>query len=399
MPPARWASGTWIRRNIIRRNADSTSISGFLGAAHSYFVGQTNANAAGAAAALFGNQRPDLQKDAVAAIGREIAAPIYRGQKMVPESEYLTDAFAREAVAFIDRHKEHPFFLYLAFNAVHTPMQATDNRLKRFESIADKTRQTYAAMLFALDEAVGQVLQKLRATGLEDNTLIFFFSDNGGPAMPSTTINGSRNDPLRGSKRTTLEGGIRVPFAIQWKGKLPAGKVYQRPIIQLDVLPTALAAAGVDASPQWKLDGVNLLPYLEGTAQGDPHDKLFWRFGPQWAIRKGDWKLVQYDSNADESTPETRRVRERPILTSPDCSTWPTTGRDRDFAAAQPEKSSSSMRPGRSGTRDSCRRSGVRPRSRSPRARRRKQQAPTPGGSRQRQYSVLSETDTGSPTS
>jgi len=113
---------------------------GFLGAAHSYFVGQTNANAAGAAAALFGNQRPDLQKDAVAAIGREIAAPIYRGQKTVPESEYLTDAFAREAVAFIDRHKEHPFFLYLAFNAVHTPMQATDNRLKRFESIADKTR-------------------------------------------------------------------------------------------------------------------------------------------------------------------------------------------------------------------------------------------------------------------
>jgi len=195
-------------------------------------------------------------------------------------------------------------------------------------------------MLFALDEAVGQVLQKLRATGLEDNTLIFFFSDNGGPAMPSTTINGSRNDPLRGSKRTTLEGGIRVPFVIQWKGKLPAGKVYHRPIIQLDVLPTALAAAGVEASPQWKLDGVNLLPYLEGTAQGDPHDTLFWRFGPQWAIRKGDWKLVQYDSNADESTAETRAasVSGRPILTKPRLfNVADDPSETHDFAAAQPE--------------------------------------------------------------
>jgi arylsulfatase A-like enzyme len=240
---------------------------GFLAGAHPYFPGQ--------------------------------GAPIYRGTTEVQEKEYLTDAFAREAVTFIDRHKDRPFFLYLAFNAVHTPMHATADGLKRFEPIPDKTRRTYAAMLASMDEAVGKVLDKLRSAGLEENTLVVFFSDNGGPTMPGTTINGSRNTPLRGSKRTTLEGGIRVPFAVQWKGKLPAGKVYDPAVIQLDVLPTALAAAGVEVKPEWKLDGVNLLPYLSGRHAQPPHDTLYWRMGQQRAIRQGEWKLVQYDPAAD----------------------------------------------------------------------------------------------------
>jgi arylsulfatase A-like enzyme len=226
-------------------------------------------------------------------------APIYRGAEVVEEREYLTDAFAREAVAFIDRHKAKPFFLYLAFNAVHTPMQATGPRLKRFEAIAERPRRTYAAMTAAMDEAVGRVLDKLRSAGLEEDTLIFFFSDNGGPTMRGTTINGSRNTPLRGSKRTTLEGGIRVPFVVRWKGKLPAGKVYDRPVIQLDVLPTALAAAGAAVRPEWKLDGVDLLPYLDGRNGSPPHEALYWRLGRQTAIRRGDWKLVRYDSTVD----------------------------------------------------------------------------------------------------
>jgi arylsulfatase A-like enzyme len=226
-------------------------------------------------------------------------APILRGEKNAMETEYLTDAFAREAVAFVDRHTKGPFFLYLAFNAVHTPMDATDERLKKFGHIQDARRRTYAAMTLALDEAVGRVLAKLRDDKLADNTLVVFFSDNGGPTMVGTTINGSSNAPLRGSKRTTLEGGIRVPFSMTWPGKIPAGKVYDHPVIQLDVLPTALAAAGVQPKPEWKLDGVNLLPHLGGEAKGAPHTALYWRFGQQMAIRKGDWKLVKYDTAAE----------------------------------------------------------------------------------------------------
>ncbi len=227
---------------------------------------------------------------------------VYRGDKATGETGYLTDAFGREAVAFIDRHKSRPFFLYLAFNAVHTPMQATDERLKRFESIDDPKRRTYAAMLVAMDEAIGQVLGKLHAEGLDRDTLIFFFSDNGGPTMKGTTINGSRNTPLRGSKRTTLEGGVRVPFVVQWPARLSAGKVYDQPIIQLDIQPTALAAAGIAAQPNQKLDGVNLLPFLSGETAAKPHETLYWRLGEQMAIRDGDWKLVRYDSTADGET-------------------------------------------------------------------------------------------------
>src|SRR5262245_51473747 len=150
-----------------------------------------------------------------------------------------------------------------------------------------------------MDDAIGKLLQKLKDEKLEDNTLIFFVSDNGGPTMQGTTINGSINTPLRGSKRTTLEGGIRVPFFVRWPAKLPAGKVYDQPVIQLDVLPTVLAAAGVRAQPAWKLDGVNLLPFLAGDDKRAPHHTLCWRFGRQMAIRQGDWKLVRYDANAD----------------------------------------------------------------------------------------------------
>jgi arylsulfatase A-like enzyme len=144
-------------------------------------------------------------------------------------------------------------------------------------------------MLSAMDDAVGSVLAKLAELKLEENTLVFFISDNGGPT-PSTT---SGNGPLRGYKSQTWEGGIRVPWMVQWKGHLPAGRVDDRPVIQLDVLPTVLAAAGVAARPEWKLDGVNLLPFLRGEKNGAPHDALYWRFGAQMAIRRGDWKLVK----------------------------------------------------------------------------------------------------------
>jgi len=128
---------------------------------------------------------------------------------------------------------------------------------------------------------------------------VFFFSDNGGPTMRGTTINASRNDPLRGSKRTTLEGGIRVPFMVKWPGHVPAGKVYDKPVIQLDILPTALAAADVKLPADSQLDGVNLLPYLNDKNKHKPHSTLYWRFGDQMAIRHDDWKLVRYDPVVD----------------------------------------------------------------------------------------------------
>ena len=237
---------------------------GFLGGAHTYFAS------------------PDTGRNA-----------IYDGKQRVTEPMYLTDALADRAVGFIQRNRSQPFLLYLAFNAVHTPMHATDKYYQRVTHIKDAERRTYAAMLTAMDDAIGRTLAELRKAGLEENTLIFFFSDNGGPTMAGTSVNGSSNTPLRGSKRQTWEGGIRVPFFIRWKGQLPQGKVDARPIIQLDVLPTALAAAGITVEPQAKLDGVNLLPFLKGTNAGQPHDALYWRFGEHMAIRKGDWKLVR----------------------------------------------------------------------------------------------------------
>jgi arylsulfatase A-like enzyme len=195
----------------------------------------------------------------------------------------------REAVAFIDRHKSEPFFLYLPFNATHAPLQAPEKYLNRFSQIGDQRRRTFAAMLSAMDDAVGAVLEKLRADSLEENTLVFFITDNGGPTRQIS----SKNDPLSGFKGQVWEGGIRVPFLMQWKGHLPAGKIVDAPVIALDILPTAVAAAGGQTSDGKKLDGVNLLPYLDGQTKTVPHKVLHWRFGAQWAIRKGDYKLMQ----------------------------------------------------------------------------------------------------------
>ena len=246
-------------------------------------------------------------------------APIFRGTERVDEPEYLTDAFAREAIAFIEHHQRQPFFLYLAFNAVHTPMHATDKRLERFSSISDPMRRTYCAMTLALDEAVGRVLEKLRTANLEQETLVFFCSDNGGPTVPRSAVNGSRNAPLRGSKVSTLEGGIRVPFVVSWKGQLPAGKVYEQPVIQLDFLPTALAAAGVERKAEWKLDGVDLLPYLKGDASGAARRARIGAWASKWRFAKatGSWSSIPRSSPARARTARDSRPR--------GCITWAAT--------------------------------------------------------------------------
>ncbi len=215
--------------------------------------------------------------------------PIVRGGQPVEENQYLTDALTREAVDFIGRRKKQPFFLYLAYNAVHSPLQGADAYMKRCEHIEDIHRRVFAAMLTNLDDSVGAVMDKLRAEGLEENTLIFFISDNGGPTRELT----SSNAPLRGGKGDVYEGGIRVPFLARWKSRLPAGEEYTQPVISLDVYATA-AAVAADKRPQpSNIDGVDLLPFLLGQSKGRPHDSLFWRLNRRTALRQGDWKLLR----------------------------------------------------------------------------------------------------------
>jgi arylsulfatase A-like enzyme len=156
--------------------------------------------------------------------------------------------------------------------------------------------------------------------------------------MPGTTINASRNDPRRGSMRTTLEGGIRVPVVVSWKGTLPAGKRYDSPVIQLDLLPTALAAAGIEPEPGKKLDGVNLLPFLKGQESRPPHETLTWRFGQQMAIRQGDWKLVRYDPAADPGQGPSRNGGTGPATPRKLYNLAQDIGESHDLSAQYPER-------------------------------------------------------------
>jgi arylsulfatase A-like enzyme len=239
------------------------------------------------------------------------ANAIQRNGVPVGEPEYLTDAFTREALSFIDASRDKPFFLYLPYNAVHTPQQAPPKYVSRFADVKDEKRKMMLAQLSAMDDGVGQVLAKLRERKIEKDTLVVFFSDNGGP----TPGNGSLNNPFRGRKGQTLEGGIRIPFMMQWPGRLPEGKVDDRPVIQLDLFATLVAAARLSSPksaggelPAGKtLDGVDLIPVLTGQKSGDIHEALYWRFGPWHAMRAGKWKLQWsgeqsprlFDVNAD----------------------------------------------------------------------------------------------------
>ncbi|MCC6680773.1 MAG: sulfatase [Phycisphaeraceae bacterium] len=222
------------------------------------------------------------------------ASPIYRNTQIVNEPQYLTDAFGREAAAFIERNNQQPFLLYLPFNAVHSPLVATPQYLQRFEHLPPE-RQVYAAMVSAMDDAVGQLCAALRKESLEDNTLIFFLSDNGGASGQGVAhASAADNHPLGGRKGTFWEGGIRVPFFIKWPAGITAGQVLSQPVSALDILPTALAAAGATFTGDDASDGVNLLPLMQGKSEQAPHDALYWRYHEHTAIRRGDWKLIAF---------------------------------------------------------------------------------------------------------
>jgi arylsulfatase A-like enzyme len=222
-------------------------------------------------------------------------APIPGGDITSPE--YHLDANSSAACAFIKRHKTEPFFFYLAYRAPHVPLDPTQQYLDRFPGEMPECRRRCLAMMSAVDDGVGRVMDTLRQNGLEENTLIFFMGDNGAPlkiTMPDRPDgpgwDGSLNLPMNGEKGMLSEGGIREPWIAYWKGRIPAGQVYQQPVISLDVAATAVAVAGLPRDPQ--LDGVNVMPYFTGEKEGAPHEVLFWRWEAQSAIREGKWKLL-----------------------------------------------------------------------------------------------------------
>ncbi len=220
---------------------------------------------------------------------------LYRNDEIIPESEigYLTDMLTDEAIAYVERNKQRPFFLYLSYTAVHGPMHGKPEDIGHFEGIGDKKRRTFAAMDKALDDGVGRLLRTLKENGLEEDTLLFFINDNGG-----ATSNASDNGPLRGMKGSKWEGGIRVPYMVKWPERLGAGTVYNHPVISLDIAATAIAAAGGSPGKRPKaLDGVDLLPFLTGANRKPPHDTLFWRRGVAAAVRQGPWKLIRSKTN------------------------------------------------------------------------------------------------------
>jgi arylsulfatase A-like enzyme len=211
---------------------------------------------------------------------------------------YLTDWFTQEAQQFISRSKDQPWFVYLSYNTPHTPMQAKPEDQAKFAHVSGKRRQTYLAMQHCLDENIGKLTAHLKQTGEYDNTLIVFLSDNGGPVDE----NGSINAPFRGRKSIFYEGGLRVPFAMSWPARIKPGGVFSHPVVSVDLLPTFLAAAGAAGHGEIVTDGVDLLPFVNGSKKDErPHQTICWRMGLQSAaIRHEDWKLLMPEAAMPE---------------------------------------------------------------------------------------------------
>ncbi|MEM1353452.1 MAG: sulfatase-like hydrolase/transferase [Planctomycetota bacterium] len=272
MAVGKWHLGTHPRLRPLSRGFDE--FFGFLSGGHNYFPEQYDLNDLSDVKRQWDWYRTRLLRD----------------NERVDIDGYLTDELSDAAVDFVKRrHRDGPFFLYLAYNAPHTPMQATQKYLDRFPDIPNERRRTYAAMVSAVDDGVGRLLDTLDELALAENTIVFFLSDNGGASN-----NASRNAPLRGNKSTMFEGGLRVPFAVRWTGTLPAGADYHKPVSSLDIAATIVTHAGVDINPDKPLDGVDLVPFLTGQNRARPHPVMYWRMVPRdgLAIRRGDEKLI-----------------------------------------------------------------------------------------------------------
>ncbi|QBY04246.1 sulfatase [Thalassotalea sp. HSM 43] len=223
--------------------------------------------------------------------GEGYLSPLESNYKTPDPITYITDDTGNESVDFIKRNKDKPFFLYASFNAPHAPLQAPEQDIALYSHIKNENRRIYAAMIHRLDINVGHIIAQLKRSGVYDNTVVVFLSDNGGPGkgLDSRTVNA----PYRGSKGILLEGGIRVPFIMSWPAKLAANTVYKRPVTALDLTPTFVALAGGSISKKDNIDGHNILPYVNGEQLGDPNQEMMWRFTVSASIRDGDWKLIR----------------------------------------------------------------------------------------------------------
>ncbi|MDG2186547.1 MAG: sulfatase-like hydrolase/transferase [Mariniblastus sp.] len=266
--------------------------------------------------------------ESVAILGGDSAfwkgTPVFRNGKQFPAPQYLTDLWGSEACAFIDRAHAQPFFLYLAYNAVHSPMHALDADREKFPDVIDENRRTYNGMLLAMDRSIGRVLDRLDKHGIVDNTIVVFMNDNGGGGSTDLYAAHSRNyannKPLSGHKFDVLEGGVRVPLILRWPQHVPAGKVYREMVSSTDVYPTLVDAAGLQMPTGQPVDGVDLLPFINDRNQSKPHDWLCWQ-NRSWlprkeggfvvptpkvhnsAIRKGNWKLVRLNEQMGADVP------------------------------------------------------------------------------------------------
>lgn len=273
----KWHLGNEPQFHPLKRGFDE--FWGYTGGGHNYFTA-----------------KPD---------GKGYDAPIECNYKTPQTITYITDDKGDECVDFVKRHKNEPFFLFASFNAPHAPMQATDTDLELFNHIKNEKRRKYCAMVYRLDVNIGKIMEAVKNEGLAENTLVVFISDNGGPVDSNASINA----PFNGQKGILLEGGIHVPFMMNWPTKIPAGKTYENPVISLDFAATFFELAGGKISDEVKFDGVNLMPFINGQFNEKPHETMNWRFTISAAIRDGSWKLVRlpdrlpmlYDLSSDIS--------------------------------------------------------------------------------------------------
>lgn len=247
-----------------------------------------------------------------------LTTDIWRDGKRTPAKKYMTYELADEAVGFIERNKKQPFFLYLAFNAPHNPIQAPKAIYDRMGHIQDEKTRVYYAMIQAMDEGVGQVLRKLKAEGLERDTIVVFLSDNGGASYHHIP---QENLPYRGWKTTYFEGGVHVPFFIRWPARIPAGSMVPGIASSLDLFPTFVAAAGGQLPADREYDGLDLTPAITGKAGPDAlrERALFWRKGDYRMVRSGNWKLQTIDDPKavwlfDLATDPTERFNLAPVM-------------------------------------------------------------------------------------